>query len=468
MRRLSRERRLVLAVAVSFGLTVLAFVASRVATEVASRRVEKRAESIGHNALIATEALNGARTNLNRITFAMNSLRLGDRSDGYVERVADSIEGSRRETAASWTAYASIPFYPGERALVESVAPDVARAQFAADDVSARLRRRDGQGALRVVDEHGLPAMKRADDGLERLIHFNRGEAKEAVATILASGRPWGLLPEILGALFAIAAAYFGVRLLMQYLRWARERSGELEHFAGRVAHDIRSPLGSASLALEIAQRGKAFDPKTRELLGRVSRTMQRIAQLVDGLMVFATSGGYIVPGRPDAAKTDANEVLGGVVEDLQLEAEAKSIAIELEAPKPALIVACSEGAFISMVNNLASNAIKFMGEATLRRIKISVCRVADDVETSVVDTGPGIAPELCDRIFEPYVRGRSDVPGFGLGLATVRRLADAFGGTVGVERRPEGGSRFWFRLPIWREAPERRAWKAFRPLRTA
>jgi len=69
----------------------------------------------------------------------------------------------------------------------------------------------------------------------ERLIQFNAQQAREAATTIVASRRPWGFLPELIGAFFALAAAGFGARLLTQYLAWARERSGELEQFAGRV-----------------------------------------------------------------------------------------------------------------------------------------------------------------------------------------------------------------------------------------
>jgi signal transduction histidine kinase len=275
-------------------------------------------------------------------------------------------------------------------------------------------------------------------------------------------------LPELIGAIFALAAAFFGVRLLTQYLAWARERSGELEQFASRVAHDIRSPLGSASIALEIAQRGKEFDPKTRDLLGRVSRTMQRIGQLVDGLLVFATSGGYIVPGMLGGPQTSTSDVLSGVVEDLKLQAETKHVAIEYEAPEPALLLACNPGVLISMAINLVSNALKFMGDAPVRRITLRVREVGPYAEVSVSDTGPGIAPGIREKIFEPHFRGDTQVPGFGLGLATVRRLAEAHDGTVGVESSAEGGSRFWFRLPLWKEAPRGRAQKTFRSLRTA
>jgi signal transduction histidine kinase len=468
MRRLSRERQLVLAVVVSFSIAVLSFVVSRAIEEVVSRRVQKEAVSISTNAVIATQALTTARTNLGRAAFAMNAFRASDHPDVAGAQAAGTIAASRREAGANWARYLSIPFYPRERELMERAEPAVAGAALEAEDVAERLRRGDHDGALGAIDGRALPSMERANEALERLIQFNAIEARDAGKRIVASQRPGGLLPELIGAIFALAAAFFGVRLLTQYLAWARERSGELEQFASRVAHDIRSPLGSASIALEIAQRGKEFDPKTRDLLGRVSRTMQRIGQLVDGLLVFATSGGYIVPGTMGGPQTSTSDVLRGVVEDMKLQAEAKHVAIEYEAPEATLLLACNPGVLISMAINLVSNALKFMGDAPVRRITLRVREVGPYAEIAVSDTGPGVALELRDKIFEPHVRGDMHVPGFGLGLATVRRLAEAHNGTVGVESSAEGGSRFWFRVPIWREAPRGRAEKMFRHLRTA
>jgi signal transduction histidine kinase len=438
----------VLAVVVSFGLTMLSLVATRTITEIVSRRIEREAESIDNNALIATDALVATRTNLGKLFFGIDALRTTDRAELVAERLR-VLAASRQDMAAHWARYVSIPFYPGERQLAGHVEADIASTEQAIDAVAERMRQHDREGAVRIVEARALPSIERVDDGLERLLKLNGHEARDAAARILASKRPGGLVPEVMSAFFALAMAYFGVRVLTQYLAWAAERSAELERFAGRVAHDIRSPLGSASLALEIAQRGKDVDSKTHELLARARRTMERIARLVDGLLVFATSGGYIVPGNVGDERTNAADVLGGVVEDMRLQAESKHIEISYEASDPAVVVACSPGVFISMVTNLVSNAMKFMGDAVQRRISIAARPIGHDVEVAVSDTGPGIAPELREKVFEPGVRGDTKVPGYGLGLATVRKLAEAHRGSVGVEPSSAGGARFWFHLPL-------------------
>ena len=112
-------------VIVTFSLAVLSFVVSRVITEVASRRIERQAESISKNAIIATQALTATRTNIGRAAFAMDAFRRTARPDVVGAQAASTIEASRREAAASWATYVSIPFYPGERDLVERVKPAV-------------------------------------------------------------------------------------------------------------------------------------------------------------------------------------------------------------------------------------------------------------------------------------------------------------------------------------------------------
>jgi len=70
-------------------------------------------------------------------------------------------------------------------------------------------------------------------------------------------------------------------------------------------------------------------------------------------------------------------------------------------------------------------------------------------VQFEVEDGGPGIPPDLREKIFEPHVRAHGTTkPGIGLGLATVKRLALSHGGEVGVRPKPGGGSVFWFKLP--------------------
>jgi len=99
---------------------------------------------------------------------------------------------------------------------------------------------------------------------------------------------------------------------------------------------------------------------------------------------------------------------------------------------------------------NLLNNAIKYMGDdGHERRVTVRVRDLGQRARVEVADTGPGIPRELLPTLFEPYVRGATGgKPGIGLGLATVKRIAQTHGGRAGVESTPGKGSCFWFELP--------------------
>jgi signal transduction histidine kinase len=101
----------------------------------------------------------------------------------------------------------------------------------------------------------------------------------------------------------------------------------------------------------------------------------------------------------------------------------------------------------LSLVANLADNAIKYARGGG--RVVIRAAAHSAKVRVEVEDDGPGLPPNLAERVFEPFVRGAGrEIPGLGLGLATVKRLAEAHGGRVGVRSEPGRGSTFWFELP--------------------
>jgi two-component system sensor histidine kinase KdpD len=102
------------------------------------------------------------------------------------------------------------------------------------------------------------------------------------------------------------------------------------------------------------------------------------------------------------------------------------------------------------VVKNLVSNAVKYSSPGS--RVGVTVRRLAGAVEIAVEDEGPGLAEAELARVFEPYYRApgaATAARGTGLGLAVVRSLVEAHGGTVRAENRPAGGARFALRLPV-------------------
>jgi signal transduction histidine kinase len=112
--------------------------------------------------------------------------------------------------------------------------------------------------------------------------------------------------------------------------------------------------------------------------------------------------------------------------------------------------VACAEAAMFIVLQNLLRNAIKYIGDGPRRLVRAWADVTGARVRLVVEDTGPGIPPGMERAVFQPYVRGpRAREPGFGLGLATVKRLVESREGKVGVSSAPQRGARFWVELPL-------------------
>jgi signal transduction histidine kinase len=302
---------------------------------------------------------------------------------------------------------------------------------------------------LATLNERAEPTLNQLDGALHDVIDFNARQAErlgaEINATRVAARRLVALLDAVC-ACFAAAAAVLIAAVFRHQSRLVEIRVSDLEHFAGRVAHDVRSPLTSVGLALEQAKRDGCIQEKSRAALERGTRAVQNIGQLVDGLLLFAHAGA----APEEGARTEVHEVLRGVIEHLRPEVEAKGIELTVD-DRGASTVGCRPGVLASICSNLLGNAVKYMGDAPLRRISIRARDTGARLRIEVEDTGPGVPPALRERVFDPYVRAAtSNVPGLGLGLATVRRLAEAHGGAAGLGEA-KTGSLFWVELAIWR-----------------
>ena len=223
-------------------------------------------------------------------------------------------------------------------------------------------------------------------------------------------------------------------------------RADELDAFAGRVAHDLMNPIGAAAMALQLVRRSTHED-RTQQLTDRALASLERSRTLVDDLLRFSRAGARPEPG----ARCDLRETLEGVVAEQPPSAAHAGISRSIaELPARPVACACASGVLTSLAANLVQNAIKYMGAAKTRRVVVKASATATSVRVEVEDTGPGLPPELHGRVFEPFVRARaSGLPGIGLGLATVKRLAEAHGGQAGTRSRPDDGSIFWFEMPL-------------------
>jgi signal transduction histidine kinase len=299
---------------------------------------------------------------------------------------------------------------------------------------------------------------RHADGAFETLIAFKASQGERLAVHALEVRRSTlraAFALDGLAVLFAIAATAVAVvslrrnvSALVQASDAAEQRSSELDQFAGRVAHDVLSPLMNVTLALHIV--GKRLPPEdpAQRAGTRANRALSRVRRMVEGLLELARAGA----GAKSGSSCDIVEVVGDVVEGTHAEAEARGINVDVASLEEAN-AECSAGVLTSVVQNLVRNAIKYMEDGERKRITIRAGASSDRVWLEVEDTGPGIAPGALRSIFEPFVRATTVGEGAGLGLATVKRLVEAHGGCVGCRSRLGEGSLFRVDLPQVRTA---------------
>jgi signal transduction histidine kinase len=199
-------------------------------------------------------------------------------------------------------------------------------------------------------------------------------------------------------------------------------------------------------LGVDLASRDAALaKPNTVAALDRASKTLDRVRRFVADLLEFARAGAAPVPG----AQTEVGEIVREVAEEFAPMAREANAELDVVQASSKL-VRCSPGVLTSVLSNLVQNAIKYLGDARVRRVVIRTCDLGGVVRLEVEDTGPGIAEADQARLFEPFVRGQTgSAPGLGIGLATVRKLAESHGGHAGVLSDPGHRTLFWITLPV-------------------
>jgi CheY-like chemotaxis protein len=224
---------------------------------------------------------------------------------------------------------------------------------------------------------------------------------------------------------------------------------GAEQQFLRLMSHEMRTPLNGVIGMLGLLQRTR-LDGAQRAYAEAARSSAEHLLGLVNDLLDYARLEADRL--EFDAASVDIETLVRGVAELLSPKAHDKGLEIAWSVAPDAVDVMADEGRLRQVLFNLAGNAVKFTEEGGVR---ISVERAGGSLKRPklafiVDDTGPGVPVEARGRIFEEFghvdASDASRFGGAGLGLAVVRKLAHAMGGSVSVADRPDGpGARFRF-----------------------
>jgi signal transduction histidine kinase len=227
-----------------------------------------------------------------------------------------------------------------------------------------------------------------------------------------------------------------------QQLRRA-EKLSTLGELAAGIAHEIRNPLASIKGTAEILLDKSTPEPKRVEFMRLMLDETRRLNDVVSNFLRLARFQ------RLSRERADLNDIFRRMLQIVDLQPASKKIDFRTEfasdLPRASLDVSQMEQAILNLLLN-SVGAMPDGGELTLST-RSEQNDGADLIIAEVADTGEGIRPEDLPRVFEPLFTTKSD--GTGMGLAIVRRILKAHGGSIDIQSEPGAGTRATLTIPI-------------------
>jgi signal transduction histidine kinase len=219
-----------------------------------------------------------------------------------------------------------------------------------------------------------------------------------------------------------------------------RVRDERLQMMLAGIAHEIRNPLGGLELYAGLLRDSLAHEPERLAEIGRIEREIDYLENVVTDFLEYARRP------RPELRPVPLLPLLEEVAE-VAAGGKEQGFRVSIEAA-PDLVVKADRGQLRRAFINLVRNALHAAGSAgrVVLAARFELAGDRPEVGCEVRDSGAGVAELLREKIFEPFFT--TGEKGTGLGLAFVREIVRDHGGEVTVDRAPEGGARFRFRVP--------------------
>lgn len=249
----------------------------------------------------------------------------------------------------------------------------------------------------------------------------------------------------LIGLICAAIAAVAGYRRVLRFQRRARraERLAELGTLTGGLAHEIKNPLSTVQLNLQLLQEdlspeNPAYERLLRRL-GTIQRETGRLREILDDFLRYA---GKL---ELDKHEVDLNQIVDELADFFHPQAELQRVQLRLKKSEQPVIASVDVKLIKQAVLNLMINAIHAMSDGG--ELILSVSRTGNEALIDVIDTGSGIPPENLENIFKAYYSTKKG--GTGLGLPMTRRLIEEHGGKITLNSQVGKGSDFTIHLPV-------------------
>jgi signal transduction histidine kinase len=223
------------------------------------------------------------------------------------------------------------------------------------------------------------------------------------------------------------------------------EKLAAIGRMSSQITHEVRNPLNSLSLNVEMLQEelGDA-EGEARTLLGAIAKEIERLTEITEGYLGFAR-----LP-RPHLAREQVNPVIESLLRFVREEAESSGVRVTPELGEALPDVLADENQLRQALLNVVRNSLEAMRTNGNGRkggtLSVATRKAGAQVEVIVRDDGPGISPKDLARIFDPFYSTKTE--GTGLGLPLTQQIIEEHGGTIACASEPGRGTVFTIRLP--------------------
>ena len=219
------------------------------------------------------------------------------------------------------------------------------------------------------------------------------------------------------------------------------EQLAAVGQVAAGIAHELRNPLTSVKMLVQTGLEGQEPAGLPPGDLGIIEHEVRRMEQTIQTFLDLAR------PPRSERRRTDLTGALRRSLLLVEGRARRQKVELQIDVPPEPVYLEIDPEQIHQVVVNLLLNALDAQPRGGKVTLSLARRPGGREVEVRVQDSGPGVAPRIKERLFEPFVSSKET--GLGLGLSICKRLVEAHGGAIRGENLRGGGALFTFTLPV-------------------